>query len=380
MASTRNRTAWSWLPSELARDAAARRAIFAAPPAAGRDRPVPRDTPRGSATRAPRPARPHQVTRRTGPQQGGATVGRAGKGAVGDLADERLDERHLAALGRPRVDVLDEEFPPRERPAQVLHGARSCPLAAAEPIDSEALPEDGRILDQAPFGGGSASSRAAIRACSVSGTEGSSGRPTGRSRRRPAPGGPRPPASGSSRPHRAGSRRLVRRSPGAAHRETRNELGEQLDDRGLRQRLEAERHEVAPAGTPVRSMLEQLGRATVMIRIGTPRLHSTRSSMKSSVPGSAQCRSSKTRATVPSAAIRSKNVRHAENSSSRAIWVAVSTPSRTRSADSIQRRSDRRHPSFDGLGDLHARRRSSSVSASPARVRTISPSAQNVMP
>ena len=39
-----------------------------------------------------------------------------GEGAVRDLADERLDERHLAALGRARVDVLDEQFPPRERP------------------------------------------------------------------------------------------------------------------------------------------------------------------------------------------------------------------------------------------------------------------------
>ena len=94
-----------------------------------------------------------------------------GEGAVCDLADERLDERHLAALGRPRVDVLDEQFPPRERPAQLLHLGSVLPARGREPVDREALPEDGRILDQAPFRAvASASSRAAIRACSVSGT------------------------------------------------------------------------------------------------------------------------------------------------------------------------------------------------------------------
>ncbi len=35
---------------------------------------------------------------------------------VGDLADERLDERVLAALWRARVDLLDEQLAPDERP------------------------------------------------------------------------------------------------------------------------------------------------------------------------------------------------------------------------------------------------------------------------
>jgi hypothetical protein len=103
--------------------------------------------------------------------------------------------------------------------------------------------------------------------------------------------------------------------------------------------------------------------------------------MKSSVPGSAQWRSSNTSTTVPLAAIRSKNVRHAENSSSRAIGVAASSPRSTSSAVSIHRRSDSSgtHRSI-AWATFTRVVGSSSVSASPARLRTISPSAQNVMP
>ena len=118
-----------------------------------------------------------------------------------------------------------------------------------------------------------------------------------------------------------------------------------------------------------------------MTRIGRPRLHSTTWSMKSSVPWSAQWRSSNTSTTVPLAAIRSKNVRHAANSSSRESAAAPSTPSRTSSADSIQRRS--------ASSVTHGRRsRRASPGSSPRRrsrrgpraLRTISPSAQNVIP
>ncbi len=35
---------------------------------------------------------------------------------VGDLADERLDERVLAALGRARIDLLDQQLTPDEGP------------------------------------------------------------------------------------------------------------------------------------------------------------------------------------------------------------------------------------------------------------------------
>ncbi len=103
--------------------------------------------------------------------------------------------------------------------------------------------------------------------------------------------------------------------------------------------------------------------------------------MKSRRPSSDHWRSSKTRATVPVAAIRSKNVRHAAKSSSRPPGGVSSTPSRTSSRGSIQRRSS-------GSGTCRARTSatfvrvvwSSSPSASPARRRTISPSAQKVTP
>ncbi len=52
---------------------------------------------------------------------------------VGDLADERLDERVLAALGRPRVDVVDEQLAPDERAEAGARGSSaSTPLTAAE--------------------------------------------------------------------------------------------------------------------------------------------------------------------------------------------------------------------------------------------------------
>ena len=57
------------------------------------------------------------------------------------------------------------------------------------------------------------------------------------------------------------------------------------------------------------------GRASVRTKIGSSRDHSTRWSMKSSVPESAQWTSSKTSATVPLPASASKNARHAPNSS-----------------------------------------------------------------
>ena len=103
--------------------------------------------------------------------------------------------------------------------------------------------------------------------------------------------------------------------------------------------------------------------------------------MKSSVPGSAQWRSSNTITTVPWAAIRSKNVRQAENSSSRAIGVAVSRPSSTSSAASTHCRSASSGTQRSIASATFARVvGSSSVSARPARPRTISPSAQNVIP
>ncbi len=101
--------------------------------------------------------------------------------------------------------------------------------------------------------------------------------------------------------------------------------------------------------------------------------------MKSSVPPSAQWRSSKTRTTGPVAASRSKKVRHAPNNCSASMSVEI--PSNVSRAGSIQRRSgsSRRSPSSNSPTFARVVR-SSSVSARPARPRIISDSAQKVMP
>ena len=123
------------------------------------------------------------------------------------------------------------------------------------------------------------------------------------------------------------------------------------------------------------------GRASVITKIGWSRLQSSRCSMKSSSPSSAQWMSSNTRPTVPSAASRSKNVRQAANSSSRPPDGASASPSRTSSRGSIQRRSASSGTCSSTIRATAARVvGSSSPSVRPARRRTISPSAQNVTP
>ena len=123
------------------------------------------------------------------------------------------------------------------------------------------------------------------------------------------------------------------------------------------------------------------GLAIVTIRIGWFFDHSSIDSMKSSNPGSAHWRSSKTITMVPCSAIRSKKARHAANSSSRSPWGAGSSPSRCASRGSIHRRSS--GSETNSATDAESLRRDvagSSVSAIPARIRTISPRAQNVTP
>ncbi len=102
--------------------------------------------------------------------------------------------------------------------------------------------------------------------------------------------------------------------------------------------------------------------------------------MKSSVPESAQCRSSNTSATSPVSAMRSKKVRQAANSCSE-LAVSVPMPSSASSAGSIQRRSPSSGTCSMTVSAIRARVVASSSSAArPARRRTISPSAQNVIP
>ena len=102
--------------------------------------------------------------------------------------------------------------------------------------------------------------------------------------------------------------------------------------------------------------------------------------MKSSRPGSAKCRSSKTMTTGPARAMRSKNVRQAANSCSRA-------GARLEPEQRQQRWLD---PAAlvvvgdvvgDDRGDLRpGRRLVVGLDSRPARPRTISPRAQKVMP
>ena len=124
------------------------------------------------------------------------------------------------------------------------------------------------------------------------------------------------------------------------------------------------------------------GRARVSTKIGLDRPQSRRCSRKSSRPSSDHWRSSTTNATVPVSASRSKNVRHAANSS-------VAAAGR-RLADAEQDEDPRLDPCALGLvGDVLLRASPRSPRGSrprprprpgPARRRIISPSAQNVTP
>ena len=123
------------------------------------------------------------------------------------------------------------------------------------------------------------------------------------------------------------------------------------------------------------------GRANVRTKIGRSRDHSSSDSMKSSKPASAHCRSSKTIATVPASLIRSKNVRQAANSSSPPPVGRSSRPSRNASRGSSHRRSSSSGTCWaTDTASLERETPGASVSAIPARIRTISPSAQKVMP
>ena len=94
---------------------------------------------------------------------------------------------------------------------------------------------------------------------------------------------------------------------------------------------------------------------------------------------SAWWKSSKTITTGPLAASRSKNVRHAPNSC--CDPASDSSPSSASSAGSIHARSDSSGTCSSSIAAIAARVvASSSVSWRWARPRTISPSAQNVIP
>ena len=75
-----------------------------------------------------------------------------GQRVVGDLADERLDERVLAALGAAGVGLVREQLAPHERPQPRLEVGLLDPGHDREPGQREALAEDGGVHDEAPVG------------------------------------------------------------------------------------------------------------------------------------------------------------------------------------------------------------------------------------
>ena len=108
---------------------------------------------RGSGRRGRRRARRCRGSRSSAPRRGGGLAVLLRQRVVGDLADERLDERVLAALGRARVDRRGEELAPDERPrAAARASARGTPETAARPADREALAEHRGVLDERPVG------------------------------------------------------------------------------------------------------------------------------------------------------------------------------------------------------------------------------------
>ena len=73
-----------------------------------------------------------------------------GEGVVGDLPDERLDERVLAALRRTGVGLEGQQLPANEVTERVGERRRVAPAHRGESRDGEALAEHGGILHEAP--------------------------------------------------------------------------------------------------------------------------------------------------------------------------------------------------------------------------------------
>ena len=69
--------------------------------------------------------------------------------AVGDLADERLDEPVLAALRRARIALDVEQLAPDEVAQARLELVGATPLDRGQRIGGEDLAEDGRVLEEA---------------------------------------------------------------------------------------------------------------------------------------------------------------------------------------------------------------------------------------
>ena len=96
---------------------------------------------------------------------------------VGDLAQEVLQEPVLPVLGRTRIGLDDEHLLARQRAEGGVELAVSETGQRRERLPRERLAEHRRVLDHAALPAGRPSRRAAISACSVSGTSSASTAP-----------------------------------------------------------------------------------------------------------------------------------------------------------------------------------------------------------
>ena len=103
-----------------------------------------------------------------------------GERLVGDVADEVLQEAVLAALRRARIGLDAEHLLAHERREQRLElGSAALPETAASACTVNVLPSTAPSWSSRRSSGETPSRRAAISACSVSGTSSVSISPVG---------------------------------------------------------------------------------------------------------------------------------------------------------------------------------------------------------
>ena len=182
-----------------------------------------------------------------------------GQSRVGDLADERLDEAVLASFGRPRIDLLDEDLAPDETAQPRLEIGRIGRGDGSQTGRREALAEHRGVLQEGPIG-------------RVEGIETRRDERVERLRDgqlgQVADGHVRSVAFGQAvvgdqHPDRLDGIQGDAVCPsddrlGGLSREPGHEPAEQLADRLVGERIEVERDEVPPAGSPRRASLEEL--------------------------------------------------------------------------------------------------------------------------
>ena len=291
-----------------------------------------------------RPARRRRSTRSGGPPRGAASAGRGARAS-------RRRPRGSAPGGTRTGRAPGSAGPPRRGPGRCRTSRSSRPASSprghaahrAQGRDLERLPQHRGVLEQRPVGGVEArrGARRSARGASPAPPARRAPRRARTRRPRARPGGRRRRASGSSRRRTAG---CPRRGPRSSRTAGSGSSGASPPSSCAHRRL-VERLQVAGRGTPRLPAPQSgrrsrsSGRASVMIRIGTFRLHSSRCSMKSSVPGSAHWRSSNSeRDRAPRTASRSKKVRQAPEQLRRAAGRRPPpTPSSASSAGSRQR-------------------------------------------